>query len=76
MPELQSWLEQKDREWLDLSVPALDGRTPREAAANRHLRPRLRELLIDIENREARLAGIGTGRDVTWMWKELRLRRP
>jgi hypothetical protein len=76
VPELQSWLREQDREWLDTSVPALDGRTPREAAADRRLRPRLRDLLIGIENREARLAGTATGRDVTWMWKELGLRRP
>lgn len=73
-PELQSWLQEQDREWLDTSVPALDGRTPRQAAADQRLRPRLRNLLIDIENQEARLGG--SGRDMTWMWKELGLRRP
>jgi hypothetical protein len=76
VPELQSWLEERDREWLDLSVPALDGHTPREVAQDRRLRPRLRTLLIDIENREARMTAGHSGRDLTWMWKELGLRRP
>ena len=71
---LASWLRDQDRQWLDISVPALDGRTPREAARDRRLRPRLRELLIEIENQQARLTP-GAGRDVSWLWKELRLRR-
>lgn len=74
VPELQSWLRDQDRQWLDTSVPALDGRTPRQAASDRRLRPRLRDMLIDIENQESRLAG--ATRDLSWMWKELGLRRP
>ncbi len=76
VPELAQWMAQRDREWLDLEIPALDGSTPREAAKDRRLRVRLRDLLIDMENREARMAGSGQGRDLTWMWKELGLRRP
>ncbi len=76
VPELAQWMAQRDREWLDLEIPALDGCTPREAAKDRRLRVRLRDLLIDMENREARMAGSGQGRDLTWMWKELGLRRP
>ena len=76
VPELVERMAQRDREWLDLEIPALDGSTPREAAKDRRLRGRLRALLIDIENREARMAGSGQGRDLTWMWKELGLRRP
>ena len=33
-------------------------------------------LLIDIENREARVAAPDPPRDLTWMWKELGLKRP
>ena len=29
LPEIQEWLAQKDREWLDLEGSALDGKTPR-----------------------------------------------
>ena len=76
MPELAAYLDQRDRAWLDLEVPALDGATPRAAAMNRRLRPRLVELLVDIENRQARLALQGQGRDTTWMWDELGLKRP
>jgi hypothetical protein len=76
IPELAAWQAQKDCEWLDLEIPALDGATPREAARDRRLRSRLRELLLDIENREARITGAGHSRDFSWMWKELKLRRP
>jgi len=75
VPELKAWLQDQDRQWLDTSVPALDGHTPREAAADPRLRPRLRELLVHIENQEARVAGPSGARDLTWIWKELRLRR-
>jgi hypothetical protein len=75
VPEVAEWQDRKDREWLDLAIPALDGRTPREASKDGRLRAWLRELLIHIENQQLRLMG-GQGRDLTWMWKELGLRRP
>lgn len=74
VPELAGWLAERDREWLDLEIPALDGSTPREAAKSPRLRQRLRDLLIEMENIEARMGG--GNRDLTWMWKELGLRRP
>lgn len=76
IPELAAWRDQQDRAWLDLDIPALDGMTPRTAARDRRMRPRLKNLLIDIENREARMAAPDPPRDMTWMWKELRLKRP
>ncbi len=76
VPELTDCLNAQDRAWLDLEIPALDGATPRAAAKNRRLRPRLVELLITIENTQARLALDGHARDVTWMWEELGLARP
>jgi hypothetical protein len=76
IPELAAWRDQKDREWLDLDVPALDGMTPRTAARDRRMRSRLKNLLIEIENREARATAPNPPRDLTWMWRELRLRRP
>ena len=33
IPELQSWLLEQDRKWLDTGIPALEGQTPRQAAA-------------------------------------------
>ena len=74
--ELAAWRDRQDRAWLDLEIPMLDGRTPRQAARDRRLKPRLKGLLLDIENREARLAAPRAPRDLTWMWKELGLRRP
>jgi len=76
VPELADWLTERDREWLDLEIPALDGSTPRQAAKDRRLRGRLRDLLVEMENLEARMAGGTHGRDLAWMWKELGLRKP
>jgi hypothetical protein len=69
LPEVVALLAQHDREWVDQPVPALDGATPRAAAKNRRLRPRVVDLLIGAENAAARLTLHGTPRDVSWMWK-------
>ena len=66
--------EQWRRKWLDEPVPALSGRTPREAARSRTLRPRVIALLKEFEARSER--GEREGRpayDHSWMWKELDL---
>jgi hypothetical protein len=76
VPDLDAYMAEQDRKWLDLEVPALDGLTPRQAARRRGMRERLKQLLMGIENREARAALHGHGRDVRWMWDELGLRRP
>jgi hypothetical protein len=76
VPDVKAWLDDQDRAWLDLEIPALDGATPRAAAKDRRLRPRLVDLLIDIENRQARLSRRGGDRDVSWLWRELGLKRP
>lgn len=62
------------RAWLDESIPALDGATPREAARRPALRPRLVELLHDLEGhyQQALLAG-HPAYDPSWMWAELGL---
>ena len=75
-PELAAYLDAQDRAWLDLEIPALDDATPRAAAKDRRLRPRLVELLMTIENTQARLARNGHARDVRWMWDELGVTRP
>jgi hypothetical protein len=63
------------RKWLDLPIPALRGRTPREAAASRSLRPQVIDLLRDLENmfERDRQRGRG-GYDPAWLWSELGLR--
>jgi hypothetical protein len=72
--DLNALWDEMDRAWLDTEVPALDGHTPRQAARDKRLRPRLRALLVDIENQVARIND--APRDLAWMWKELGLRRP
>lgn len=62
------------RAWVDVPVPALGGRTPRHAARLKTVRPRLIDLLKDLENHEARIAtSESPAYDFGWMWRELRL---
>jgi hypothetical protein len=81
-PETQEELvgqyyEQHYRKWVDEPLPALRGRTPREAAAQARERPRVVALLKEMENMSARqhLAG-RAAYDFGWMWGELGLARP
>lgn len=69
--------EQYYRRWLDEPIPALGGRTPREAAHLKRGRSKLVTLLQDFENLSARerLAG-RAAYDFGWMWAELGLERP
>jgi len=66
--------DQQDRAFLDDHVPALDHRTPREAARDPTLRPRLIQLLkarvrqTDVENLRT-----GSQRDINWLIRELGL---
>jgi hypothetical protein len=57
-PEVQdavlAWKRRYYASWIDESIPALDGATPREAARTRRGRERLDLLLRDMENREQR----------------------
>lgn len=65
------------RTWPDEPLPALDGRTPREAAGSPTLRPRLVDLLKEMENMEARAAGPASpAYDFAPIWQELGLERP
>jgi hypothetical protein len=80
-PELQavadSFLDQQYHEWIDQPVPLLGGKTPRQAAASKRLRPKLIDLLKSFENREARLpAAGGKPYDFGWIWRELGLELP
>jgi hypothetical protein len=63
--------------WPDEPLPGLDGRTPRQAARLKTLRPRLIDMLQDMENSEARGARPDNPPyDFGWIWRELGLEGP
>jgi len=49
---IRSYLEDHYKRWVDMTIPALDGLTPRQAARDSRKRPVLLELLKDFENQE------------------------
>jgi tetratricopeptide (TPR) repeat protein len=49
---VQKWLDEHYRKWLDMRLPALDGKTPRQAVATSKGRAQLADLLKVIENGE------------------------
>jgi len=62
------------RAWVEEPVPALDGRTPREGARDRKLRPRVVELIQGLESMYQRaLRSREPAYDPSWMWSELGL---
>lgn len=62
------------RKWLDEPVPALDDHTPREAAADAALRPKLADLIRQLEGMyQAALKRGDPAYDPSWMWNELGL---
>lgn len=62
------------RDWLDKPVRALEGRTPREAAADVALRSKLIDLIRGLEGQYQRALQAGTpAYDPSWMWTELQL---
>lgn len=64
------------QKWLDEKISALSYRTPRHAVKLKTLRPKLVDLLKEIENAEARAASGGQiPYDFGWLWKELGLKR-
>ena len=69
----QAWAEN----WLDEKVPALKGRTPRQAAVSDRHRPLLEALLRQFEwqedmRRNAEPAGSGGG-ELTWLREQLQM---
>jgi hypothetical protein len=63
-----------DRGFLDNPVPALDGHTPREAARDPALRPRLIRLMKDrIRSCDERNLETGLNHDANWIVRELGL---
>lgn len=59
-------------EWLDSPIPALEGKTPRQAVRTAKGRAAVDLLLKEIENREQRRPD-GAAFDVSWLRRELRL---
>ena len=73
---VQAFYERHYRAWLDEPLPALDGRTPREAANLKSARPKVIALLKDMENLSARERLEGRpAYDFGWMWGQLGLER-
>ena len=74
---IQEMQDRHYRAWLDQPVPALSGRTPREAAQSRTLRPVLRDLLRELDNHTERARAQGRfAYDSGWLWSALGLKRP
>jgi hypothetical protein len=62
------------RAWVDEPVPALDGRTPRQAAQSRDLQSRVEDLIRGLEGMYERALKDGEpAYDPSWMWAELGL---
>ncbi|CAN5535056.1 hypothetical protein BH20VER3_BH20VER3_07740 [soil metagenome] len=62
------------RQWIDLAVPALGGKTPREAARDPALRPALLRLIKPIIRRhDERVLETGQEEDINWLTTELQL---
>ncbi|MGD9247688.1 MAG: SEC-C metal-binding domain-containing protein [Desulfobacteraceae bacterium] len=60
------------RNWLDEKIPALDDYTPREAAADAALQPKLFDLMHGLEGfYQKALQDSQPAYDPSWMWKEL-----
>jgi hypothetical protein len=74
---VQGYYERHYRSWVDTPLPALGGKTPREAVSSQTGRPKVVALLKDMENHSARerLAG-RPAYDFGWMWAGLGLPRP
>ncbi len=70
--------ERHYRDWPDHPLPSLDGRTPREAARDETMRPRVIEILKSLENLQQQRART-EGRpalDISSVWRALELEPP
>ncbi len=62
--------------WLEEGIPTLEGRTPRAAARDLQFRPKLIQLLREIENHQDRARQQGQPwYDIAWLWEELGISR-
>ena len=68
-------LDQHYRQCLDVPIPALDNKTPRQCARSKKGREKVIEWLKHLENNELRRAATQgqTPYDSRWMWDELKL---
>jgi hypothetical protein len=72
----KEFMDRHYRGWVDEKIPALGNRTPRHAARLKTVRPRLVELLKEMESAEARGALEGEPPyDFGWLWTELGLQK-
>ena len=63
-----------DQAFLDDKIPALDGRTPREAARDPALRPKLIQLMKErVRSHDERNLQTGRADDINWLLRELKL---
>ena len=73
---IQQKLDEHYRAWLDEPIPRLDGQTPRDAVKSDRLRPRVRDMLVELEQMYAQARETGEpAHDPAWMWQELQLQR-
>ncbi len=71
---VKDFLDKHYRKWLDEEIPALSNRTPRHAVTLKTYRPKVVDLLKDMENMEAHAATRGKAPyDFGWLWKALGL---
>lgn len=69
------YLDDHYRKWLDMKLPALDGKTPRQAVKNAAGKRKVAELLKQLENTEAHKRKAGEhAYDVSILRKELGIR--
>jgi len=72
----KQFLDKHYHEWPDIGIPALDQKTPRHAVTLKTYRPRVIDLLKEMENMEARGAREDEeAYDFGWLWKELGLEK-
>jgi hypothetical protein len=63
LAQLDAFMARQEDAWVDTRLPALDGATPREAAADPTRRPTLLRLLEDFDDHAAAWTGPGRGMD-------------
>jgi hypothetical protein len=75
---IHEYLARHYETWPNLPLPALKGKTPLEAAADKRFRPAVIELLKSIDQLEARRIEQTGGEpfDVSFLWERLGLQRP
>ena len=70
----QELLRAAERMFLDETIPALDNRTPREAARDPALRPKLMQLMKQcVRSQDERNLQTGRKDDINWLLRELAL---